>query len=96
MKNPIRKWRTKDKYQYLGKTGKIVSFTKVNNPPAGFGNLPYYVGVIKIVKEQITGQLVIEGEKPKIGKKVKGILRIIGDAKNEEIINYGIKFLVLK
>jgi uncharacterized OB-fold protein len=95
MKNPIRKWRTKAKYQHLGKTGKIVSFTKVNNPPAGFGNLPYYVGVIKIAKEQITSQLVVEGEKPAIGKQVKGILRIIGQAKNEEIINYGVKFKVI-
>jgi len=93
MKNPIRKWRNKNKYQYLGKQGEIVSFTKVNNPPLNFGRLPYYIGIIKFPGGgQITGQLVLEGQEPAIGKKAEGVLRIIGQAKDEEIINYGVKF----
>ena len=96
MKSPIAQWRNKEKYKYLGKRGKIVSFTKVNNPPKGFGKIPYYVGIVKFKNGQKkTGQLVLEGKKPKINSKVKGIIRRIGTPGKEEIINYGVKFKLI-
>lgn len=98
MKSPIAIWRRKRKdYQFLGKTGKIVSFSKVFNPPEGFGKLPYYVAVVefKAGKRKI-GQLVLEGKEPKIGAKVGVVIRRIGQPGLEEVINYGIKFKLIK
>jgi uncharacterized OB-fold protein len=97
MISPISHWRTKEKeYQYLGKTGKIISFTKIINPPKGFGSLPYYVAVVEFSKrEKRIAQLILEGKKPKIGGKVKGMIRIIGQPDKEGIINYGIKFKLI-
>ena len=97
MRSPISAWRkTKTTYRYLGKKGLIVSFTKVINPPAGFGRLPYWVGIIEFPDgERQTSQLVLEGKEPKVGGKVIGIVRKIGQVGKEEIINYGVKFKLL-
>jgi uncharacterized OB-fold protein len=97
MKSPISYWREKQKeYQYLDKKGKIISFTKIYHPPEGFGKGPYYTAVIEFGnRKKKTGQLVLEGKKPKIGTRVKGILRIIGQPDKTGIINYGIKFKIL-
>lgn len=97
MISPISQWREKKKeYQYLDKIGRIISFTKIANPPQGFGKLPYWVAVIEFKnKERKTGQLVLEGKKPKIGAKVRGVIRIINQPNKEEIINYGIKFKLI-
>ena len=96
MSSPIANWRNKEKYRYLGRTGRIISFTRVNNPPKGFGKLPYYIGIIEFNHSQRkSGQLVLEGKKPKIGVKVMGIIRRIGIPDKEGIINYGIKFKLI-
>lgn len=94
MINPISYWREQQKeYQYLDKIGRIISFTKINNPPKGFGKRPYYAGIIEFKNQDSrTGQFVLEGKKPKIGGQVKGIIRIIGQSGKNGIINYGIKF----
>lgn len=94
MTSPIVNWRNKkEEYQFLAKTGKIISFTKIFNPAMGFGKLPYFVAVVKLRNGQKkTGQLVLEGKKPKIGAPVKAIVRITNFPQPEEIINYGIKF----
>jgi len=95
MRSPISNWRDKEKYKYLGKTGKIVGFTKINNPPKGFGKVPYYVGIIEMRGgKKLTAQLVLEGKKPEIGGKARGIIRRIGIPDKEEIINYGVKFKI--
>ena len=97
MRSPISNWRNKERYQYLGKTGKIVSFTKINNPPKGFGRVPYYVAMVEFKNgKKKTGQLVLKGEELKIGAKVKAVIRIIETPDKEGIINYGVKFKVLK
>lgn len=94
--NPIINWRNQqNRYQNLGKTGTIISFTKVYQPPRNFGKLPYYIGVIELKNKRVTAQLVIENKLPKIGDKVKAVLRIIGQPSKEGIINYGVKFKVL-
>ena len=96
MLSPIAQWRNKEKYKYLGKIGKIVSFTKINNPPDGFGDFPYYAGIIKLTNgEKKIAQLVLESKVPKIGDRVKGVIRKIGIQDKEAIINYGVKFKLI-
>lgn len=97
MKSPIAAWRSKRKeYQFLGKTGKMISFTRIFDPPEGFGKLPYFVAVVELKNGQRrTGQLVLEGKEPKIGARVEGVVRRIGQPGPEEIIRYGIKFKVI-
>lgn len=97
MINPISYWREKKQhYQYLGKIGKLISFTRINHPPKGFGRLPYYVGIVEFKnKQRKTGQLILEAKEIYLGAKVKGVIRIIGEPEPEAIINYGIKFKIL-
>lgn len=98
--NPILSWReSNQRYKYLGDTGTIISLTQIETPVAGFeSQTPYYVAIIKLTKDiQVTGQLVesIQGT-PVIGDCVIGVLRRIGQAKPEEIIEYGVKWKVIK
>ncbi len=97
MKNPILNWRQqKQKYQLLGKQGRIVSFTKITNPPQGFGLLPYHVAIVDFGKQgKQTGQLVLEGKIPVRGGRVRAVLRIIGRQDSKELINYGVKFKLI-
>lgn len=97
MTSPIIYWRSKEKrYQYLDKVGRIVSFTEIFKPPFGFGKTPYLVALIKFKNNQKQiGQLVLGNKKAKIGAKVKGIIRIIGQPSDRGIINYGIKFKLI-
>jgi uncharacterized OB-fold protein len=97
MKNPIANWRSQEKnLKILEKKGRIISFSKIFNPPQGFGSLPYYVGLIDLGKfGKIAGQLVLNGKKLKKGAKVKAVLRIIGSQNKKELINYGIKFKLI-
>ena len=97
MKNPISQWRNKKKqYQFLYRTGKIISFTKVQHPPQGFGSLPYYTAIIEFPrKRRTTGQLVIEAKKPSLNASVKGVLRIVGRPEKSDIINYQVKYKVI-
>lgn len=96
MKSPIAHWRDKKKYQYLNKTGRIISFTRICHPPVGFGILPYYSALIEFADGQKTaGQLVLDGKIPKIGAKVKGVLRIINKPEEKKIICYGVKFKLI-
>jgi len=94
MTSPALYWRKKKTaFLFLNKTGKLISFTKINNPPQGFGKYPYWVGIIEFEDgTRTTGQLVLEGEKPKIGEKVRGIVRKIKKENDQEVISYGVKF----
>jgi len=93
MVNPVVYWRNKEKkYQYLGKTGKIISFTKIFNPLSDFSQVPYFVGLIKLKKEKYVAELVVEGKKPSINARVKGILRKIKPLQKTGVIQYGVKF----
>ena len=95
--SPISYWREKKKeYQCLNKAGRVISFTKINNPPLGFGKIPYYSVLVKLNNGQKkTSQLVLNGKKPRIGAKVKAIIRISGTPGKKDIINYGIKFKLI-
>lgn len=96
MKSPLTNWRDKEKYKFLGKTGVIISLTKINNPPKGFGRLAYYAAIVGFKnKEKKTAALVLEGKKARIGAQVKAVIRRIGEPGPEDIIHYGIKFKVV-
>lgn len=79
----------------MGLEGKIVSFTKIFVPPAGFeAQAPYIVALVKLDNgRNFTAQMVDWEEKQlQIGQKVKTILRKTRDPGEEGIIPYGIKF----
>jgi uncharacterized OB-fold protein len=96
--SPVKIWReAKARYQPLGKSGRLVSFTKVWQGPAGFEtNSPYWVGMVRLKGNQkVIGQIIRQREeKPKMGVKVKGVLRILNKGKEADVIEYGVKFKV--
>lgn len=99
MVNPIQSWRESPaRYRNLGKTGIIISLTQIETPVVGFEKqTPYYVAIITLsAGEQVTGQLVEGPVKPKIGDRVLGVLRRVGQANPEEIIEYGVKWRVIE
>lgn len=66
----------------IGKTdsenGRIVSFTTIHNPPAGFGSVPYAVALIELMSgKKVLAQLTHEGLTPAIGAEVTPRLRKI-------------------
>ncbi|MDZ7586255.1 MAG: hypothetical protein U0946_00750 [Patescibacteria group bacterium] len=92
MKSAIQIWRRqKTNYQNLGKTGLVVSKTRIIEAPSGFIG-PYWVVLVQIEKnKRAIGQWVDEAE-PKIGMKVVGVLRRIGETEPAEVIEYGVKW----
>ncbi len=96
MISPVKIWRNQKRIrQLLGLEGKIVSFTKIFVPPAGFeAQAPYIVALVKLDNgRNFTAQMVDWEEKQlQIGQKVKTILRKTRDPGEEGIIPYGIKF----
>jgi len=104
MISPVKIWRESQKqYQYLGKQGKIVSFTQIQTPLSGFGkNTPYLVAVIAVDKgRKITSQLVDSvslnqgrnSQEPVLmGRQVVGVLRRLKTPDNQGVIEYGVKF----
>jgi len=96
MISPVKIWRRqKEKRLILGKTGKIISWTKVYLSAKDFKNItPYPVVLVELEgKKNFVGQLVDYDEKNlKIGQKVKVVLRKTRNVNSEEVIPYGIKF----
>ncbi len=93
MNSPVKIWRNqKHIASLLGKEGKIVSWTMVRVPPAGFSSFaPYPVAVVALDgNRKITAQVVDYGT-VKIGMNVKVVLRRITEPSTEGIIPYGIK-----
>ena len=97
MINPVADWRNKKKtFLFLNKIGTLISFTKINNPPKGFGKHAYWVAIVEFEeKKRKIGQLILEGKKPSVGGKVIGVARKLKKANKEEIISYGVKFKLL-
>jgi uncharacterized protein len=96
MLSPVKIWRSQKKVRkLLGLEGKIISFTRVHVPPAGFvSQAPYIVVIARL--DGGTGcvaQLVdFEDKQLKIGQKVITVLRKTRDPGTEGVIPYGIKF----
>ena len=99
MNSPIKTWRnSKNQHKYLGKKGKIVSFTQINAGPVGFENqTPYWAGIIELEDgERIAGVLIaVRNQKPKASNKTIGILRIMRDVGEEEVVEYGVKWKII-
>lgn len=96
-KNPIQSWRRqKERYQWLGVTGKLLSWTRIEAPPQSFGaHSNYLVGIIDCGKRgRAVGQLVevVDEKSLKVGQKFKGILRRIYEDGDDGVITYGVKF----
>jgi len=96
MISPVKIWRRqKEKRLILGKSGNIISWTKIYIAPKDFKNIaPYPVVLVELEdKKRFVGQLVEYDEKNlKIGQKVKAVLRKTRNVGQEEVIPYGIKF----
>jgi uncharacterized protein len=94
--SPVKVWRNQKKVRsLLGKTGKILTFTRVFVPPAGFiSQAPYVVAIVEFDNGfKYTAQFVDSDEKQlKIGQKIIAVLRRTMDPGEEGVIPYGIKF----
>jgi len=101
MHSPVKLWRNQKKTASLvGKTGKIVSWTVVRLPPAGFSDqAPYPVVVVELESgRRITAQLVDPstgsgqaGTEDLMGLKVITVVRRVVQPTTEGVIPYGIK-----
>ena len=96
---PIKYWReAKNHHKYLGKKGKIISFTRISAGPAGFEKqTPYWAGIIELENgERVAGQIKVRDQESeiKIGAKVIGVLRKMGDVGEESVVEYGIKWKI--
>ena len=99
MISPIKLWR-RQKYipELLSQEGRVLSWTIVHTPPAGFKQFaPYAVALIQLKSGvKMAGQLVdCDIVKLKSGVKVKAILRKVRESSKEGVIPYGIKFKLL-
>src|SRR3989338_3128118 len=96
MISPVKIWRNQKKIQkILGLEGKILSWTKIYVPPAGFeSQAPYVVAIVGLAKgRNYCAQLVEWEEKHLITEqKVKSVLRRTKDPGTEGVIPYGVKF----
>ena len=104
MASPIKFWRnSKKQYKYLGKRGKIISFTRIKAAPAGFGKYaPYWAGIIELDNgDRVAGQIVVSNTKrqtsnAKENTRVVGILRRMRDVGEEGVVEYGVKWKIVK
>lgn len=99
-KNPIQSWRRqRQRYQWLGVAGKLVSWTRIDAPPLSFGsNSGYFVGIIDCgAKGTTVAQLVgtSDPKKLKPGVKLTGVLRRLYEDGQDGVITYGVKFKVV-
>jgi uncharacterized OB-fold protein len=95
MTSPVKIWRNQKKLSSLiGKKGKIISWTFIRVPPAGFENqAPYPVALVKLEDGvTVTAQVVDYQEKNlKFGQKVITIIRRTMQSEGSEVIPYGVK-----
>ncbi len=96
MVSPVKIWRNQKKIKkLLNLEGKIISFTKIYVPPAGFeAQAPYIVAIAKLKNGLFyTAQLVdCCFSEVFIGQKIKTVLRRTKNPGEEGVIPYGIKF----
>lgn len=96
MISPVKIWRHQKKIALLlGREGRIISWTVIRVPPAGYEEeAPYPVVLVELEKgKRLTAQLVDwQEEDLKIGQKVKAVYRRVRKPDLEGVIPYGIKF----
>lgn len=95
MNSPVQIWRSHKKlHKYLGKQGRLIVWTKIFVAPLGFEHqTPYIVGIVQLEDgERLPAQVVDYPEESlKVNQQVKVVIRKIGKAKAEDVIEYGIK-----
>ena len=96
MQSPVKIWRNQKKIKtLLGCKGKIISWSKIHVPPAGFENqAPYVVVIVSLESgKNYTAQFVDwEEEHLRIGQRVRAVLRRTREPGEEGVIPYGVKF----
>lgn len=95
--NPIRLWRNqKERYQYLGKSGRLVSVSQVVTASKGLAAFaPYWVGVVQLrAGRRVTAAIIGLKQPPQPGDRVVGVMRRLRPPDEAGIIEYGIKFQV--
>jgi len=92
----VKIWRHHKKHApFLGRKGKIISWTLVKVPPVGYEEGVSYPVVLVEFQDgkRMVGQLVDWTKKDlKTGNKVRVVYRRLGKADLEGVIQYGIKF----
>ena len=94
MNTPASIWRQHKKlHNYLNKVGRLLVWTKIFVAPTGFEHqTPYLVGIIQFDEWRMPLQIVdCEEADLKVNMKVKTVIRKIGKAKSEDVIEYGLK-----
>jgi len=95
MVSPVKIWRNQKKVAAaLGKTGRIVSWTIVRVPPAGFGDqAPYPVVVVEIAGIGCMVAQLVDYEDSDLvpHRKVVTVVRRVRQPDPDGIIPYGIK-----
>ena len=94
MNSPVTIWRDhKNLHNYLNKVGRVIVWTKILVPPTGFEHeAPYLVGIIQFSDEKRPLQIVdCTEEDLKPNRRVITVIRKIGKAKSEDVIEYGVK-----
>ena len=98
MTSSIKNWRRqKISKQFLGKIGKIVTWTQIfsaGNDHKTYS--PYFVAMVEFTDgSKAYGQLVdIPNDRPQTGAAVKGVLRKLQEPTKDEIVTYGLKFVI--
>jgi len=97
MISPVKIWRRQKEIRHLlGKSGRIITWTKILTPPPDFKKYaPYPVVMVKFTDgNKAFGQLVdYKEEDLKPGKKVRAVLRKIRQGTKDDVIAYGVKFI---
>ena len=98
MISPVKIWRRQKQIrEILGRKGKVIAWTKIYIAPKEFKKLsPYFVVLVELEnKIKVVGQLVDCQEKDiKVGNEVVAVLRRVKEVEEEDIIPYGVKFVV--
>lgn len=84
---------SEERYRFLNKKGKIVSFTSIAVGPDHLSKrTPYWVAVVDFGKVRATLPLVNGTEKQvKKGGRVVGVLRRMSEPSETGLITYGVK-----
>lgn len=83
----------KERYEFLGKEGRVVSFTSIAVAPDNLkSRTPYIIAVIDFGKKRATLPLTdVEVKDVELGMKVKGVMRRMQEPDTDGLILYGTK-----
>ncbi len=87
-----------ERYRFLGKRGKVVSFSTVATPPEGLHRQGLYVvAIVDFSGERATIPLAdVKPSQVQVGMEVVGVLRRMVEPDKKELIVYGVKGVPLR